>query len=66
MSKKSDGSWVTGVEVPLEVIESIDFALSDFLRVAVRFSRGSEAALVCHIHKNLTHDLQAMPAIHSP
>ena len=51
--------------MPLEVIESIDFALSDFLR-AVRFSRGGEAALVCHIHKNLTHDLQAMPAIHSP
>ena len=52
--------------MPLEVIESIDFALSDFLRVAVRFSRGGEAALVCHIHKNLTHDLQAMPAIRSP
>ena len=35
--------------MPLEVIESTDFALSDFLRVAVRVSRGSEAALVCHI-----------------
>ena len=52
--------------MPLEVIGSTDFALSDFLRVAVRVSRGSEATLVCHINKTLTHDLQAMLAIHSP